>query len=89
MKIINLETAVTQSNTPWPNKGIHYRVHPNNVEVLKSVNIDCCILSNNHVLDWGYAGLEETLDSLTSAGIKIVGAGRNLTEAQRPTVFEV
>ena len=29
--------------------------------------IDCCVLANNHVLDWGYSGLEETLDTLRKA----------------------
>ncbi|MGD8948089.1 MAG: CapA family protein [Desulfobacterales bacterium] len=39
--------------------------------------------------DWGYSGLFETLESLTRAKIKIVGASRNLTEAQATAVIEV
>src|SRR6478735_5759630 len=30
VRIINLETSVTESAEPWP-KGINYRMHPNNV----------------------------------------------------------
>ena len=31
LHIINLETAVTTSEDAWPNKGIHYRMHPANL----------------------------------------------------------
>ena len=49
------------SDTHWPEKGIHYRMHPANMRCLTAAQIDCCVLANNHVLDWGYAGLAETL----------------------------
>jgi poly-gamma-glutamate capsule biosynthesis protein CapA/YwtB (metallophosphatase superfamily) len=52
VRIINLETAVTTSDAYWPDKGIHYRMHPANIPCLTVVQIDCCVLSNNHVLDW-------------------------------------
>lgn len=31
LRIINLETAVTTSEHAWPDKGIHYRMHPENL----------------------------------------------------------
>src|SRR5690606_9624668 len=63
-RIINLETAVTADGEPWPRKGIHYRMHPGNVPVLTAAGIDVAVLANNHVLDWGHAGLAETLRAL-------------------------
>ena len=33
-RIVNLETAVTAAATPWPGKGIHYRMHPANIGCL-------------------------------------------------------
>lgn len=89
LRIVNLETAVTTHDDYWKGKSVHYRMHPRNVLCLTAAGIDCCALANNHVLDWGYAGLEETLRSLHSAGIKTAGAGRNLEEAQRPAIFEL
>ena len=53
LKLINLETSITTFSVPWPGKGIHYRIHPENVEVLKAAGIDHCSLANNHMLDWG------------------------------------
>jgi poly-gamma-glutamate capsule biosynthesis protein CapA/YwtB (metallophosphatase superfamily) len=42
-----------------------------------AAGIDCCVLANNHVLDWGYSGLEETLDTLRKAGLQTSGASRS------------
>jgi len=89
LRIINLETAVTRAEDAWPGKGIHYRMNPGNVPSLTAAGIDCCVLANNHVLDWGYAGLAETLDSLHRAGIRTAGAGCDAAEAAAPAILEV
>ena len=88
-RIINLETSVTSSEHYWPDKGIHYRMHPHNVGCLTAARIDCCCLGNNHVLDWGYDGLAETIQTLDSVGIAHTGAGRNAAEAAAPAVLDV
>jgi poly-gamma-glutamate synthesis protein (capsule biosynthesis protein) len=86
-RIINLETAVTYSSD-WVDKGINYRMHPDNVACLTVAKIDCCALANNHVLDWGATGLVATLETLGKAHITTAGAGRNLREAEAPAVLE-
>lgn len=80
-RIVNLETAVTTSDA-WEDKGINYRMHPANVGCLAAAAIDCCVLANNHVLDWGEAGLLETLATLHAAGVATAGAGRDVAEAR-------
>jgi poly-gamma-glutamate synthesis protein (capsule biosynthesis protein) len=87
-RIINLETSVTRDGEPWPDKGIHYRMHPNNVGSLQAAGIDVCSLANNHVLDWGRGALAETVDVLREAGLRTVGAGRTADEALRPACVE-
>lgn len=84
VRLVNLETSVTRSEHFAAGKGIHYRMSPDNVPALYAVRPDVCSLANNHVLDFGISGLEETLDVLTRAGIPVVGAGRNADEAARP-----
>jgi poly-gamma-glutamate synthesis protein (capsule biosynthesis protein) len=84
VRIINLETAVTARGAPWPGKGIQYRMHPLNIPCLTAARIDCCVLANNHLLDWGYAGLDDTLASLARAGLRIAGAGSSQRAAQAP-----
>jgi poly-gamma-glutamate capsule biosynthesis protein CapA/YwtB (metallophosphatase superfamily) len=89
VRLINLETSITTSDDWWPDKGIHYRMHPANVGCLTAARIDCCALANNHVLDWGYEGLRETLATLRGAGLATAGAGAHLDEARAPSVLEV
>lgn len=85
-RIVNLETSITRSDEYYPRKGIHYRMHPENVGCVTAARFDVCVLANNHVLDYGRAGLIETLQTLEHAGVKTVGAGRNLADATRPSV---
>jgi poly-gamma-glutamate capsule biosynthesis protein CapA/YwtB (metallophosphatase superfamily) len=86
LRIVNLETSITTSED-WVPKGINYRMHPANVGCLTAAGLDCCVLANNHVLDFGPAGLLETLQTLDQAKIRTAGAGRNLEEAQAPAIF--
>lgn len=88
-RIVNLETSITRSEEYWQGKGINYRMHPDNVSCLTIAHIDCCVLANNHVLDYGYPGLVETLETLQKVGVRSAGAGRNLAEAQTPAIVEV
>lgn len=89
LRIVNLESAVTSAETPWPEKGIHYRMHPQNIGCLAVARIDACALANNHVLDWGYDGLSETLKTLDAAGIAHAGAGNDAEEALQPAIFNI
>ena len=54
---------------------------PANVGVLTIAKVDIWALANNHILDYGSAGLVETLDTLGGAGLRTSGAGRDDSEA--------
>ena len=87
-RLINLETSVTSSEDAWPGKVVHYRMSPANTPVLNAARIDGCSLANNHVLDFGYKGLTQTLGSLRQANVRCAGAGENAADAGAPAVFE-
>ena len=87
LRLVNLETAVTASEEWQRGKGIHYRMHPDNVGCLAAAGIDGCGLANNHVLDWGVRGLLDTLEVLHGAGLATSGAGHDLTEAGAPALL--
>jgi poly-gamma-glutamate capsule biosynthesis protein CapA/YwtB (metallophosphatase superfamily) len=89
LRIVNFETAITSEETPWPDKGIHYRMHPLNIGCLSAARISGCALANNHVLDWGYSGLSETLRSLDAIGVAHSGAGNNAEGAAAPSVLNL
>jgi poly-gamma-glutamate capsule biosynthesis protein CapA/YwtB (metallophosphatase superfamily) len=87
-RIANLETSITTSDTPVP-KGINYRMHPGNVDCLAAAAFHCCVLANNHVLDWDTEGLLETLVTLEGAGIRFAGAGRHAAEAAQAATIDI
>ncbi len=86
-RIVNLETAITAGGRPEVDKGIHYRMHPDNTGCLTAAALDLCVLANNHVLDWGEEGLLDTLAVLRRAGIATAGAGADLEEASAPALL--
>lgn len=89
LRLINLETSITSSNNFWPNKSIHYRLHPANITCLTTAQVDYCALANNHVLDWSHSGLTETLATLKQANIQRSGSGQTLSEAAAPAVIKI
>ncbi len=89
IRIVNLETSITTSDECWQGKEVLYRMHPKNILLLTRAEINCAVLANNHILDWGRTGLIETLKTLEQAGIETVGAGRSQKQAVMPAVFPV
>jgi poly-gamma-glutamate synthesis protein (capsule biosynthesis protein) len=87
VRIGNLETSVTRRED-WLDKGINYRMSPDNARCLKAAGFDGCVIANNHVLDWGPRGLLDTLDTLRALGIRTAGAGRDAVEAAAPMILE-
>jgi poly-gamma-glutamate capsule biosynthesis protein CapA/YwtB (metallophosphatase superfamily) len=87
-RIVNLETSITTSEECAP-KEINYRMHPANVGCLTAAGIDCCVVANNHILDWGSAGLAETVTTLRNAGITLAGAGKSAVEANAPAILQM
>lgn len=88
IRIVNLETAVTRSKEFVP-KGINYRMSPENIPVLAAAGIDCCVLANNHILDWGQTGLLDTVAAVGGAAIATAGAGANSAQASAPAILPV
>ncbi|KAL6251715.1 hypothetical protein RBB50_001925 [Rhinocladiella similis] len=93
--IVNLETALTTTITPWPSKAFNYRSHKGNVRCLEDVGLGgglqraSVCLANNHTLDWCREGLFETAQTLTEAGIEFAGAGRTKEEATQPATIKL
>ena len=84
----NLECALTDGGIPIPGK-CTLRGSPHWAEVLKSAGVGVVTLANNHVMDYGWAGLLHTTAALDRAGIRYVGAGRNRRDACAPLILTV
>jgi hypothetical protein len=80
-RIVNLECPLTDANTPIQKTGPHLKASPDMVGLLKDIKIDMVTLANNHILDYGEKGLNDTIETCQKAEIRTIGAGKNLHEA--------
>lgn len=85
--IANLETPVLNDELPryyGDLKKYYHRDFPDLIfPVLEKLNVKAITLANNHILDYGPDGLIKTIQYLNDKGLSYIGAGKNLTEAQR------
>jgi len=90
LTLVNLEAPVTERNEPFAlYKRYVYRVEPAALEALAWAGVGAVTLANNHIMDYGVGGVEDTLEQLRRAGIVPVGAGTSAAQARRGVVFEV
>lgn len=78
----NLEAPTTRAGTRAAKSGPSLRADPDVLARIRRHGIDTLFLANNHIMDFGAAGLEETMQACGKAGIRSVGAGRNLEQAR-------
>nr|WP_299386097.1 CapA family protein [Allomuricauda sp.] len=88
LSIVNLESPLTSAVNGISKTGPCIKASTKTIGALKAGGIDLLTLANNHILDYGEKGLQETLDVCFKSGIEVVGAGMNLQEAQAPFVVE-
>ena len=87
--VINLEAPFTRADSPMmPDKTFLFRVDPRYVRVLVAGGVRVAATANNHIMDYGVAGLQETHRVLAQAGIAFVGTGRNARAARRAVILD-
>jgi poly-gamma-glutamate synthesis protein (capsule biosynthesis protein) len=84
LTMVNLETAITDRGQPVTGKNFHFRSPPESFVALKAAGVDVVNMANNHALDYGPVGLEDTFDAIASSGLPVIGIGHNASEAYRP-----
>jgi poly-gamma-glutamate capsule biosynthesis protein CapA/YwtB (metallophosphatase superfamily) len=88
LAMVNLETAVTDRGTPEP-KQFHFRAPSTAFEAILAAGIDVVTMANNHALDYGRVGLDDSLGAAKAAGMPVVGIGEDAAHAYAPFVAEV
>jgi len=81
-----LEAVVTDKGAPACQSRLPLRIYPSAAQCLKKAGFDVMSNAGNHILDWGYEGYFDTMRYMKEAGIEIVGAGDNITEARKPVI---
>ncbi len=88
--IVNLEAPFTSRETPAiPDKPFLFRVSPDWGSALKRWGVKAVVVANNHVLDFGWEGWEDTRTVLKHQGISWAGLGRTFNDARTPIRFTV
>jgi hypothetical protein len=82
--MVNLETAVTDRGEPVAGKNYHFRSPAASFEALRAAGVDVVNMANNHALDYGPVGMDDTFAAIASSKLPVVGIGHNAAEAFRP-----
>lgn len=89
IRVANLEGALTDADRPIIKDGSTLKAPRQSINIYTKLNMTCLSMANNHIMDYGYKGFVDTTELLREVGIKYLGAGNNLEEAKRPTIFEI
>lgn len=84
----NLEGPYADSGTPWSTDHVNFKADARQMTAVESGGFNAMNVSNNHMLDFGYDALFETLGHLDRLGIAHTGGGRNFAEAHAPAIVE-
>lgn len=65
------------------------RTDPRVAGVIADAGFKVLSFASNHTLAFSSEGLDDTLENLSAAGVKVIGAGPDIAAARQPAVFEV
>lgn len=88
LAVVNLETAVTDGGGPAP-KQHTFRAPVEGLTALSAAGVDVVSIANNHGMDFGRDGLDDTLGAVGASGLALVGGGRSRAAAYRPYRVEI
>ena len=83
LAVVNLETAVTTRGRPAA-KTFVFRAPPAAFAALRGGGVDVASMANNHGLDFGEAGLRDSLAAARRYRFPVVGIGRDGAQAYAP-----
>lgn len=86
--IVNLETAITDKDSKIVKYGPNLKSPFGTGETLKKAGVTDCVLSNNHIFDFGKAGLKDTLSELDKYGLNYTGIGKNEADSRKNLIIE-
>lgn len=96
LSLINLETSILTGNPEDERykkvekpSAVYLDSTPEDVKAIKDSGIDLIGYANNHSMDYGVRGLEESLAVFEEEGIDYLGVGPNLEEAVKPYSEEI
>lgn len=83
INFVNLEVALTDSENGIKKFGPCLKTSGGTADVLKSLGVTVCGLSNNHIFDFGRQGVADTLSHLERVGLPYTGYGKNYEDSRK------
>lgn len=88
LSFLNLESPLCSGGNATDKTGPNLNADPDCVKAIKGARFDVVGLANNHIMDFGDIGLEQTMNACKGAGLAVCGAGKNLDAAQQIPIVE-
>lgn len=83
LTMVNLETAIAVGGRPEA-KSFTFQAPPAAFTALADAGVDVATMANNHGVDFGSAGLTQTLAAIRRSGFPVVGIGADAAAAYAP-----
>ena len=84
LTMVNVETAITDGGEAVAGKNYHFRSPAATFTALKAAGVDVVNMANNHSLDYGPGGMQDTFAAIAAAKLPVTGLGHDAGEAYRP-----
>lgn len=83
-----LEINLTERGVQLPQARLAMRAHPKTAKAIKDAGFNVVSFASNHCMDWGSEAFFDTINALKEQNIQVLGVGRNIGEARKPTIIE-
>lgn len=88
LAVVNLECPLCEPVQPIAKTGPSLHGPPGAARFLADAGFGLVTMANNHIMDYGPAGLAETFQTLEAAGVNQVGAGMDHVAATKPYLWQ-
>jgi poly-gamma-glutamate capsule biosynthesis protein CapA/YwtB (metallophosphatase superfamily) len=87
--VVNLEGPLCRGEKPNPDQtSLYMRGEASCAAPMGEAGVDAVCLANDHIMDYGANGLEETLSILRNEELGSFGAGSNIRSSEQPLLLE-
>lgn len=86
--VINLEAPITRAGNGWPGK-VNLKTGINPIQEVFADKVAAVCLANNHIMDYGAEGLQETLSALRAIGLPHYGSGNLSDNCLNPLMINI
>jgi hypothetical protein len=84
-----LEPCLASVGTPACQSRLPMRGDPKGAGAIREAGYDVISFATNHCMDWGREAFFQTIDVLKKEELRVIGAGKDISEARKPAIVEI